>query len=193
MLTARNRCDTCDSPLPASRIALEGGLGLMAVSGLLVASNLWQLATFVTVTPFFVAIAAINVRTQIIPTRLVWAATAVAGGVIGIWSVSTRTPDPVVSALVAAAVSTIPLAVAWLLRPAAVGFGTVRLQVPIGVTIGALAPSVATAWLLGLSSLVLFVALIAALWVGARRTVASAVPALASWWCVCLVAMLLAR
>jgi hypothetical protein len=50
----------------------------------------------------------------------------------------------------------------------------------------------AAACVLGVVSLVLFVALISGVWVGARRSVAAAVPAIASWWCVAMVAMLLA-
>lgn len=86
--------------------------------------------------PVGVAISVIDLRTLIVPTRLVWpslfvavAVSIAAAGALGQWQL-------LLSCLVGVLVLAGPLFIIWFAMPAGMGFGDVRLATLLGWTVG---------------------------------------------------------
>ncbi len=135
-LLLRGRCRSCGARIPAFHPVVE----LLCPALFLV--TVWLLGWELTILPVLwlipvgVAVAAIDLRTMIVPTRLVWPAFAVAvalsvvvAGVEGEWAW-------LLTALVGLAAFAGPLFVLWFVLPRAMGFGDVRLATLLGWTLG---------------------------------------------------------
>jgi len=98
----------------------------------------WALVILVPLVPLSVALAVIDWRTRLLPTRLVRPATGVAIllGLVG-WAV-TREPDDLVRAVIALVVVRSVFWVLWWFHSAGMGFGDVRLAALLGFALGQL-------------------------------------------------------
>jgi leader peptidase (prepilin peptidase)/N-methyltransferase len=96
----------------------------------------WLLVPVLWFIPVALAVAVIDLRTLIVPTSIVWPATAIlvagsvpAAGLTGEWG-------RFLVALVGVAVVAGPLFAIWYVAPAGMGFGDVRLAVMVGWLVG---------------------------------------------------------
>jgi leader peptidase (prepilin peptidase)/N-methyltransferase len=96
----------------------------------------WALVILVPLVPVCVALAVVDWRTRLLPTRLVLPATAAAIvlGVLG-WAV-TRDPDDLVRAAIGLVAVRSFFWVLWWLHSAGMGFGDVRLAALLGFALG---------------------------------------------------------
>lgn len=135
-LLLRGRCRGCEARIPGFHPVIE------LMMPLLFLASVWSLGWNLTLLPLLwllpvgVAIGAIDLRTLIVPTRIVWPAvgvavvlTAVVAGAEGEWGW-------LLTALVGMLAVAGPLFVLWFALPSAMGFGDVRLCVLLGWTIG---------------------------------------------------------
>lgn len=135
-LVLRGRCRGCGARIAAFHPIIE-----LACPALFLLS-VWAIGWHLTLLPVLwlipvgVAVATIDLRTLMVPTRIVWPAFAVmvalcvvVAGVEGEWAW-------LLTALVGLAVFAGPLFVAWFSLPAAMGFGDVRLAVLLGFALG---------------------------------------------------------
>ncbi len=136
-LVLRGRCRGCGDRIPAFHPVVELlcpllFLGAVATVGL----DDWRILVVLWLIPTGVAVAAIDLRTLIVPTRIVWPAFVVtvalsvlAAGVDGRWGW-------LLNAAVGLLVLAGPLFLLWFLIPAGMGFGDVRLAVLLGWSVG---------------------------------------------------------
>ena len=98
----------------------------------------WPLVILVPLVPLSVALAVVDWRTRLLPTRLVLPATAVAIllGLVG-WAV-TRDPDALIRAAIALVLVRSVFWVLWWFHSAGMGFGDVRLAALLGFALGQL-------------------------------------------------------
>jgi leader peptidase (prepilin peptidase) / N-methyltransferase len=98
----------------------------------------WALVILVPLVPLSVALAVVDWRTRLLPTRLVLPATGVAIllGLVG-WAV-TRDPDDLIRAAIALVVVRSVFWVLWWFHSAGMGFGDVRLAALLGFALGQL-------------------------------------------------------
>ncbi len=135
-LVLRGKCRGCGQRIPAFHPIVEL---LCPVLFLLCVWSLgwgWQLLPVLWLIPVGVTISAIDLRTLMVPTRIVWPAFAVsvlltvaAAGLLGEWRW-------LITAAVGLAVFAGPLFLLWFALPAGMGFGDVRLAVLLGWTLG---------------------------------------------------------
>lgn len=189
----RGRCRGCGERIPAFHPVVE----LLCPALFLV--SVWALGWNLALLPVLwlvlvgVAVAAIDLRTLIVPTRIVWPAFGVAvllgvlvAGVEGEWTW-------LLTALVCLASFAGPLFVLWFILPAAMGFGDVRLATLLGWTMGLYAGTrpVAGAFLavicLAMSSMIGLVVGIVALGARGRKAQVPFGPALAAGAFLCIV------
>jgi leader peptidase (prepilin peptidase)/N-methyltransferase len=98
----------------------------------------WALVILAPLVPMSVALAVVDWRTRLLPTRLVLPATGVAIllGLVG-WAV-TRDPDALIRAAIALVVVRSVFWVLWWFHSAGMGFGDVRLAALLGFALGQL-------------------------------------------------------
>jgi leader peptidase (prepilin peptidase) / N-methyltransferase len=98
----------------------------------------WALVILVPLVPLSVALAVIDWRTRLLPTRLVLPATglAILLGLVG-WAV-TRDPDDLIRAAIALVAVRSFFWVLWWFHSAGMGFGDVRLAALLGFALGIL-------------------------------------------------------
>ena len=135
-LLLRGKCRGCGERIPAFHPIVELlcpllFLGAMWAIGfdLRVIPALWLI-------PATVAISVIDLRTLMVPTRIVWPAAAVSAVVIAAVSLIEGEPSWMLNALIGAAVLAGPLAVIWWFMPSGMGFGDVRLSIFLGLNLG---------------------------------------------------------
>lgn len=128
--------DIAALPGLAWRSALASGV-CAALIGLAVGRE-WPLVVLVPLVPVSVALAVIDWRTRLLPTRLVLPATglAILLGLAG-WAV-TRDPDDLVRASIALVAVRSVFWVLWWFHSAGMGFGDVRLAAMLGFALGQL-------------------------------------------------------
>lgn len=135
-LVLRGRCRSCGAKIPGFHPLVE------LASPLLYLAMVWAIGWQVTLLPVLwlipvgLAVAVIDLRTLIVPTRIVWPAFFVAvvlavvvAGVEGEWAW-------LLSALVGLVAFAGPLFVLWFALPRSMGFGDVRLATLLGWTLG---------------------------------------------------------
>ncbi len=121
-------------------LAWKAALASAACAALVGAAVGWQwaLVILVPLVPLSVALAVIDWRTRLLPTRLVRPATGVAIllGLVG-WAV-TRDPDDLIRAVIAMVAVRSFFWVLWWFHSAGMGFGDVRLAALLGFALGQL-------------------------------------------------------
>ena len=132
----RGRCSSCGAPIPGFHPWVELASPLLFLGAVWAIGLDWALLPVLWLIPVGLAIAVIDLRTLIVPTRIVWPAffvsvalTVVVAAVEGEWSL-------LLSALIGLAVLAGPFFVLWFLLPSAMGFGDVRLAVLLGWIVG---------------------------------------------------------
>jgi len=135
-LVLRGRCRNCDERIPGFHPLVELAFPLLFVAAVWVLGASWTLLPALWLIPVGLAVSVIDLRTLIVPTRIVWPAFFVAvalcalvAGIEGEWRW-------LLSALVGLAVLAGPLFVLWFAIPQGMGFGDVRLSILLGFTLG---------------------------------------------------------
>lgn len=135
-LLLRGRCRSCGTRIPAFHLLVELLVPLLFALAFWRYGWSWALLPVTVLIPPAVALAVIDVRTFIVPTRIIWptffvevAVCAAAAGLLGRW-------DLVVGCAVGLAVFAGPLFAIWFIHPRGMGFGDVRLAVLVGWTTG---------------------------------------------------------
>jgi leader peptidase (prepilin peptidase)/N-methyltransferase len=115
---------------------VELSVPLLSLGALWTLGLSWSLLPALWLIPVGVAVAVIDLRTLIVPTRIVWPAffvsvllCVVAAGLEGEW-------DWLLSAIVGMAVLALPLFLIWFAVPHGMGFGDVRLATLLGFNVG---------------------------------------------------------
>ncbi len=132
----RGRCRSCGADIPFFHPLIELAVPVAFVVALWALGITWLLPPVLWFIPFALAVAVIDLRTLIVPTALVWPGTVVlavvsvaAAGASGEWG-------RLLAALVGVAVVAGPLFLVWFAIPSGMGFGDVRLAVPVGWLVG---------------------------------------------------------
>lgn len=135
-LALRGRCRSCDATIPVFHPLVELAVPVAALVVLATAGAHWTVLPFLLAVPALVAIAVIDIRTLIVPTRLVWpmAGVSVAAAVMAV--VVTGHPASLWNAVAGVLALAGPLALIWLVLPGAMGFGDVRLATLLGWLVG---------------------------------------------------------
>ena len=135
-LVLRGRCRACGARIPAFHILVELSVPLLFLGALWALDLSWSLLPALWLIPVGVAVAVIDLRTLIVPTRIVWPAFLVsvllcvlAAGLEGEW-------DWLLSAVAGMAVLALPLFLIWFAVPHGMGFGDVRLAILLGFNVG---------------------------------------------------------
>jgi len=132
----RGRCSGCEERIPGFHPFVELAVPVVAV---LVAWGTgwdWRLLPALWLVPVAVAISVIDMRTFIVPTRIVWPAFAVSIALSVVAALVAHEPNWLLNGLVGLAVLAGPLFVIWFVMPSGMGFGDVRLTVLLGWTVG---------------------------------------------------------
>lgn len=135
-LLLRGRCRGCGEPIPAFHPIVELLVPLLFLGAVWVVGWDWRLLPVLGLIPAGVAISVIDLRTMIVPTRIVWpgfalavAMSLIASGIQSEWAW-------LLTALVGLATLAGPLFVLWFILPKGMGFGDVRLSVLLGWVVG---------------------------------------------------------
>lgn len=132
----RGRCHSCGERIPAFHPLVEASVPAMSAAIVWVNGWSWYLVPYVVLVPVAIAIAVIDWRTLMVPTRLVWPGFAlVLVASVGA-SLAEGDPGALVGGLVGIAVLSGPLFALWWIQPTGIGFGDVRLTVLLGWTVG---------------------------------------------------------
>lgn len=129
-------CPDCSHRMPASwnlipMATLVASLGMLMTFG---AS--WVLMPFLWLVPVLVLAAAIDIRTFLIPKRVVWIGFGVGATLISVVAIAAGQPGSIIGALIGAVGYFVVLFVANLINPAGMGFGDVRLAIILGLYLG---------------------------------------------------------
>jgi leader peptidase (prepilin peptidase) / N-methyltransferase len=135
-LLLRGRCRRCGERIPGYHPLVELVCPLLFLGAVWALGADWRLLPALWLIPVGVAVSVIDLRIQIVPTRIVWPAflvsivcCAVAAGLEGEWGW-------LLSAAIGLAVLAGPLFAIWFVHPAGMGFGDVRLAVLLGWNVG---------------------------------------------------------
>jgi leader peptidase (prepilin peptidase) / N-methyltransferase len=135
-LVLRGKCRSCEARIDGYHPVVELLCPALFLLSVWAIGLHWSLMPLLWLIPVGVAVAVIDLRTLIVPTRIVWPAFAVtvalsvlAAGLEDRWSM-------LVTAAVGLAVFAGPLFVLWFIMPGGMGFGDVRLAVLLGWTLG---------------------------------------------------------
>lgn len=132
----RGRCGSCGESIPGYHPWVELASPLLFLAAVWSIGFEWVLLPVLWLIPVGLAVAVIDLRTLIVPTRIVWPAlfvsvalTVVVTAIEGEWSL-------LLSALVGLAVLAGPLFLLWFVMPSSMGFGDVRLATLLGWNVG---------------------------------------------------------
>ncbi len=132
----RGRCRDCGDRIPAFHLLVELLVPLLFALAFWRYGWSWALLPVAVLIPPAVALAVIDLRTFIVPTRIIWptffveiAVCAAAAGLLGRW-------DLLLGCVVGLVTFALPLFVIWFIHPRGMGFGDVRLAVLVGWTCG---------------------------------------------------------
>ncbi len=132
----RGRCRGCGSRIPGYTPFVELLVPLLFLGAVWTIGPEWRLLPALWLIPVGVAVAVIDLRTLIVPTRIVWPAFGVlvalsvlAAAIEGEWSW-------LLTAAIGLAALAGPLFALWFVLPASMGFGDVRLTGLLGGAIG---------------------------------------------------------
>ncbi len=135
-LLLRGRCRGCGERIPAFHPIVELLVPLLFLGAVWSIGWDWRLLPVLGLIPAGVAVSAIDLRTMIVPTRIVWPAF----GLIVVLSLIVGTLESQPAWLVTASAGLVtlagPLFLLWFLLPSGMGFGDVRLAVLLGWTVG---------------------------------------------------------
>lgn len=135
-LLLRGKCRGCGDRIPAFHPVVELASPILFVITVLIMERNCSLLPVLWLIPVGLAVTVIDLRTLIVPTRIIWPAfgvsivlSVIAAGVEGDWKL-------LLSALMGLIAVAGPLFVLWFFMPAGMGFGDVRLATLLGWTVG---------------------------------------------------------
>lgn len=135
-LVLRGKCRGCSDRIPGFHPIVEIASPVLFVVAVLIMNRDWTLLPVLWLIPVGLAVTVIDLRTLIVPTRIIWPALAIsvvlsviAAGVEGDWRL-------LLSALVGFLALAGPLFLLWFFMPGGMGFGDVRLATLLGWTVG---------------------------------------------------------
>jgi leader peptidase (prepilin peptidase)/N-methyltransferase len=135
-LVLRGRCRGCGGRIPAFHPLVELACPLLFLAAVATIGHGWRILPALWLIPVGVAVSVIDLRTLIVPTRIVWPALGVSVAL----SVAVAAAEGTWAWLPAAALGSLalagPLFALWFALPSAMGFGDVRLSVLLGWTVG---------------------------------------------------------
>ena len=135
-LVLRGRCRGCGERIPGFHPVVELLVPALFLAAVWVIGMDWRILPVLGLIPAGVALSAIDIRTLIVPTRIVWPAF----GLVVVLSVLSAAVDGqwmwLLTALVCLASLAGPLFLLWFVMPRGMGFGDVRLAVLLGWTVG---------------------------------------------------------
>lgn len=129
-------CGHCSARLPLSWTLIPLATVVASLGMLMTFEASWVLVPFLWLAPILVLAAAIDVRTFLIPKRVVWVGFGVGVILIAAVSIASGHPGTIVGALIGSVGYFAVLFVANLINPAGMGFGDVRLAVVLGLYLG---------------------------------------------------------
>ncbi|MEZ5321705.1 MAG: prepilin peptidase [Microthrixaceae bacterium] len=135
-LLLRGRCRDCGERFGAFHPVVEvavPAVGLLMWWGI---GSHWQLLPVLWLVPVGIAVAVIDLRTLIVPTRIVWPALAVSVVLSLVAAFAADEPGRLWGGLLGVAALAGPLFVLWFVHPRGMGFGDVRMAVLLGWTVG---------------------------------------------------------
>jgi len=137
-LFLRGRCKNCGASIGAFHPMVEASVPLLWLALAWALGWGWTLVPMLWFVPVAVIVGVIDLRTLMVPTKLVWPAAGISVVLIVASAVGLGETAVVVGALLGAAVLSGALFIIWFAKPGGLGFGDVRLAVLIGLHIGAL-------------------------------------------------------
>jgi leader peptidase (prepilin peptidase)/N-methyltransferase len=132
----RGKCRGCSERIPGFHPVVELLTPLLFLAAVWTIGWDWRLLPVLGLIPAGIAVSVIDIRTMIVPTRVVWPAFV---GVVVLSAVSAGIEGErswLLTALVGLAALAGPLFVLWFFLPSGMGFGDVRLSVLLGWTVG---------------------------------------------------------
>jgi leader peptidase (prepilin peptidase)/N-methyltransferase len=135
-IALRGRCRTCGTRIGAYHPLVEALVPALGVLAWIEMDRSWQLGVVLWLIPVGLAVSVIDLRTFMVPTRVIWPAFGVAVLISVIGALVESEPRWLWSALVGLVVTAGPLTIIWFALPAGMGFGDVRLAVLAGWTVG---------------------------------------------------------
>lgn len=135
-LVLRGQCRGCGDRIPAFHPVVE--LAVPAVGAAVVISMGWgwQVIPVLWLVPVGIAVSAIDFRTYMVPTRLVWPAFFVSLALSVVSALVAHEPRWLLGGVVGLLAVAGPLFVIWFILPRGMGFGDVRLATLLGWTVG---------------------------------------------------------
>lgn len=135
-LALRGKCRGCGDRIPRFHPVVEFLVPAVGVAVVAAFGWEWRILPLLWLVPVGIIVSAIDLRTLMVPTRIVWPSLFVsvalgvaAAAVEGEW-------NWVRGGVLGAAMLSVPLAVLWFAMPGGMGFGDVRLSVLLGWTLG---------------------------------------------------------
>lgn len=135
-LALRGRCRDCGARIAAYHPLVEALVPALGVVAWLVVGWGWRLPLLLWLIPAGLAIAVIDFRALIVPTRIVWPTLFVAVGIAVVVALYIDEPKFLLNGLVGIAALAGPLFVIWFIMPSGMGFGDVRLATLLGWCVG---------------------------------------------------------
>lgn len=133
----RGRCRACEARIPGFHPVVEFAVPLGWIALWLSGATTWEFLPAYWLVPIGVAISVIDLRTFIVPTRLVWPAVGISVLLSAVGAIAVRDAGLLVRGLVGVATLAGPLFLIFMIHPRGMGFGDVRLATLLGWTIGA--------------------------------------------------------
>ena len=129
-------CPNCREPLPSSWIGVQLAVPVLGLAMLATFGLVWSLIPFLWLVPVLVVAAAVDIRTMLIPRRIVWVGFWVGLALLTSTILITGTVEDLVRSLAGAALYFGILYITYLISPAGMGFGDVRLALLLGLYLG---------------------------------------------------------
>jgi len=135
-LLLRGRCRDCGARIPAYHPVVELAVPVVSVLMVLAIGWTWVLLPVLFLVPVGIAVTAVDIRTLMVPTRLVWPAFVITVVLSMIAALAEQQVDWLYGGLVGMVVLAGPLFLVWFVHPRGMGFGDVRLTVVLGWAVG---------------------------------------------------------
>lgn len=135
-LALRGKCRGCGDRIPAFHPVVELAVPAVGAAVVVAMGWGWQVLPVLWLVPVGIAVSAIDFRTYMVPTRLVWPAFFVSLALSGVAAAAAHEPRWLLGGAVGLLTVAGPLFVIWFILPRGMGFGDVRLATLLGWTVG---------------------------------------------------------
>ena len=132
------RCPNCAERLPTSWLAVQLAVPVLSLAMLASLGVRWTLIPYLWLVPVLVVAAAIDIRTMLIPRRIVWVGFWVGLALLTATTLVTSSPEVLLRSLAGAGLYFGFLFVTHMVSPGGMGFGDVRLALLLGLYLGRL-------------------------------------------------------